>query len=187
MSSRIVRRAAVAAAALAVAGAAGVASAGAAGGPAAGKAKVTTIRMIGKTEPKQRFAGPDTVAVGSRLRVVNETDPMKVGPHTFSLIRRALIPDSKKEGRECFEKGVCGAIANAHKVDFQTGEVKKPIVDPGKPGWDKSFGERGDSWFTEQIGEEYSAEVTAEPGTKLTYFCAIHPWMVDRIEVVRGN
>ncbi|MFN8113397.1 MAG: hypothetical protein U0R51_09360 [Solirubrobacterales bacterium] len=186
MSNRIVRGTVAAAAALAVAGASGTAAAGAADGPAA-KAKVTTIRMAGKTEAGQKFTGPKTVATGSRLRIVNDTNPRKVGPHTFSLVRKALIPETQKEGRDCFKTGVCGTIAAAHKVDFQTGEVSKPLVDPGKPGWDKSFGKRGDSWFTEQKGEEYSAEVTAKPGSKLTYFCAIHPWMVDRIEVVKGN
>src|ERR1700743_121013 len=48
---------------------------------------VTTIeiKMEGK---KMGFFGPSTVHEGEELRIVNDTMPSMVGPHTFSLVEK---------------------------------------------------------------------------------------------------
>ncbi|MDX6653501.1 MAG: hypothetical protein QOH18_193, partial [Solirubrobacterales bacterium] len=48
---------------------------------------VTTIEM--KLEGKKLgFVGPSTVHEGEELRIVNDTKPSQVGPHTFSLVEK---------------------------------------------------------------------------------------------------
>ena len=73
----------------------------------------------------------------------------------------------------------------AHKVNFKTGAVGKPIVDPGKTGWDKSYGKKGDSSVLEAKGASDTRRVSAKAGTKLYYICLVHPFMHGSFKVVR--
>jgi hypothetical protein len=168
----------VAVAALAV-GMLGTGSAVAKDSARAAKTKITM--EIDHKEPV--FVGPSTIKQGTDLQIVNDSNPRKIGPHTFSIVKRKLLPTSKKEGKQCFSKGVCGPIAAAHEFDPQTGKVNKPTVEIGKTGWDKAFSldHPGDSWYTEKKGAHQTRVVSAKPGTKLFYLCAIHPFMQGNI------
>ena len=75
-------------------------------------AKTVTLEMKGKTDRKLTFSGPQTVAPGDTLAIDNLTDPMKVGPHSFTLLQKKLVPKTKDDARSCFGKrGVCTTIA----------------------------------------------------------------------------
>lgn len=154
--------------------------------PASAGAATATIDMKGKTEKGLKFTGPDTVERGDKLEIVNSTSPRKVGPHTFTLIEKNLIPKSESEGEACFSPdGICSQIFEAHEVDEENETVGKPDIDVGKKGWDVQFadGETGDSWFTFAENETTERKVKARAGTKLGYFCVIHPWMAGSIKV----
>lgn len=172
-----------------VAAAAGVlASAGGpatAGQVASNHGDVAKIKMVQKGRDLT-FTGPKEVEKGAKLRIVNDTNPKKVGPHTFTLITSKNMPTSKKKQKKCEElEGVCGDIAAAHKFDPKTNKVNKPSVDAGKKGWDKPFGTKGDSWYTEKNGTIAGRKVTAKPGTVLRFFCVVHPFMKGKIKVVK--
>src|SRR5215467_3542640 len=47
---------------------------------------VTDQITIQETGGKLKFVFPTTVVQGDQLEIVNETNPKKVGPHTFSLV-----------------------------------------------------------------------------------------------------
>lgn len=155
--------------------------------PATGQAKNGTITFEA-TKKDLFFDGSKQVSSGGTLRLINNTNPKKVGPHTFSIVQRRLVPEGREEVKHCFDPGnVCRDIATAHKVNFETGEVGKPDVDRGAVGWDKAFSSKtfGDSFFTETRDERTMREVVAEPGTALHFICAVHPFMKGKIEVTR--
>lgn len=165
-----------------VIGGAAAASAGEGPAKATGNAKITMYlkgRDLG-------FSGPRKISSGAELTIGNGTNPNKVGPHTFTLIRKRRLPETRNQMRNCEHgKTVCGAIAKAHRYDPRTNIVSKPDVDVGRTGWDRSFGKRGDSWYTETKGEKTSRVVSAKPGTTLYYFCVVHPFMQGKIKVVK--
>ena len=140
-----------------------------------------------------RFVGPKTVVAGEELKVQNQTNPHKVGPHTFSLVEKGLVPKTPNARKLCFTKGhICKAIAAWHGVKGN-GPVKINPVEAGAPGWDTlgSLTTTGDSWFTgEKPGTSFeqpvTASVTAGP-TRLFYICAVHPWMHGSIEVLPAS
>ncbi len=175
-------------AAIAVTGLASVGTIGgsatAAAGDAVPRAATPTIDMVQRGH-SLGFSGPRRISSGATLAIVNTTDPAKVGPHTFTLIRKGKLPKTEKQMKRCEQaKGVCKDIARAHKFE-PPDTINRPDVDVGKSGWDRSFGKRGDSWFTPTEGEQTSRVVAAKPGTTLYYFCAIHPFMTGKIKVVR--
>jgi hypothetical protein len=136
------------------------------------------------------FDGPDTVVKGQELRIVNDTSPRKVGPHTFSLVKQSLLPDTPKEFKQCFTPGkICMKIALAHKLNPKTEEIGKTVVDAGVKGWNRSFTKRqnGDSWYTEKKGGSTSRRVSASAGTTLRFLCAVHPDMQGEIKVVAAE
>ena len=171
---------------VAVAGAGAISAAPTAAQQYDGGPKPITIRAVQKGKSLV-YTGPNKVERGAKLTVVNETNPKKVGPHTFSLVKRSLLPDTAKEQRDCGRKleGVCGRIVKAHKVNLQTGAVNRPSVDVRKTGWDKQFGKKGDSFVTEQEDEKQTRKVKAKVGTRLTFFCAVHPEMQKKVRVIR--
>lgn len=138
-----------------------------------------SIEFDGSGPPS--FQGPATIPQGYTLRIVNNTDPQQIGPHTFTLTRKNAIPKGKDEFKACgkLELKVCKRIAKAHKVNPKTFDVGKPFVDTGKSGWNKKFGsgQDGDSWLTESEDEVKAAEVSGKVGKKMSYFCVIHPEM----------
>ncbi len=172
----------VAVAALVVAGAGGAASAS-----TSSKAKATTISMERKGKDLF-FSSPETVAAGSVLKIKNNTNPRQIGPHTFSLVREADLPTTKKQIKACERKfkGICGAVIEWHQVNLDTGEVGENPVEVGKQGWDRkgTLNRKGDSWVSERKGQSFKREVTAPAGKSLTFFCAVHAGMQGEIEVV---
>jgi hypothetical protein len=137
-----------------------------------------------------RFEAPKTIFAGEDLKVQNQTNPHKVGPHTFSLVQKSVIPKTAKERQICFTKGhICKAIATWHGVKGN-GPVKVNPVEVGTPGWSTlgSLTEKGDSWFTGEkpgtsIEQRVSADTSAGP-TTIYFMCAVHPWMHGSIEVL---
>ncbi|MEJ7818648.1 MAG: hypothetical protein WKF49_08180 [Thermoleophilaceae bacterium] len=134
------------------------------------------------------FEGSKQVTAGRALRIRNNTNPRKGGPHTFSLVERNLIPDTPGEQKKCFGGGICGPIAVAHEFNEKSGKVGRPLVKVGRAGWNRSFAKRsrGDTWYSETDGETFSQKVSASAGRTLHYMCAIHPEMQGKIKVV-GN
>jgi plastocyanin len=146
-----------------------------------------TMEVQGK---RLLFAGPETVVKGQELEIVNNTSVRKVGPHTFSLAKKAVLPDTPKEFKQCFTPGkICMDIATAHKFNPKTEKIAKPIVNAGAKGWNRSFtnDQTGDSWYTETKGESHTRRVTASAGTTLRFLCAVHPDMQGKIKVVAGE
>lgn len=148
---------------------------------------VTTIeiKMEGK---KMGFFGPGTVHEGEELRIVNKTNPRQVGPHTFSLVEKGLLPKTAKQRQTCFTPGhICLSIAEWHHFNPKTEKVSKPEVEVGPLGWSTmgSLKKEGDSWFSgEKPGGETDRKVTAKAGTTLYFMCAVHPWMQGSIKVL---
>jgi hypothetical protein len=156
-------------------------------GPASAQYNVGTgpvkIKMALKGK-RPVFTGPKRVSSGERLTVVNKTAPRKIGPHTLSLVKQGKLPKGKKERRNCFNGGICLTIAKAHEFNPQTEKIGKDKVEVGTKGWDKAFGKRGDSWYTEKKGAKHGRRVVAAPGTTLYFLCAVHPGMQRKIRVV---
>lgn len=147
-----------------------------------------TIAMV-QDGNQLSFEGPDNINPGENLRIVNQTDPQQIGPHTFSLTQEDIIPKTIGQFKACAkaEPGTaCRKVFKAHEVNFEKEEIGKKVVDFGKSGWNLMFreqGHQGDSWVALKEGAEYTAEVSARPGKTLTYFCAIHPDMQGEIQV----
>ena len=137
------------------------------------------------------FKGPSKVSRGAPLTFLNDSDPKKIGPHTITLVDKAIVPvvRNRKEAEACFREGLCGAIAAAHKFNPRTERVNKPSVDVGRKGaWDVAFESlegKGDSFYTEEEGGNQTRKVRAPVGSRLTLFCAVHPEMVKTIRVVK--
>ncbi len=148
---------------------------------------VTTIeiKMEGK---KMGFFGPSTVHEGEELRIVNTTKPSMVGPHTFSLVEKSLLPKTAKQRQQCFTPGhICMAIAEWHHFNPKTEKVGKQAVEAGPEGWSTmgSLKKEGDSWFSgEKPRGMTERKVTAKAGTTLYFMCAVHPWMQGSIKVL---
>lgn len=148
---------------------------------------VTTIeiKMEGK---KMGFFGPGTVHEGEELRIVNKTKPSMVGPHTFSLVEKGMLPKTAKQRQTCFTPGhICLAIAEWHHFNQKTERIGKQDVEAGPEGWSTmgSVKKEGDSWFSgEKPGGETERKVTAKAGTTLYFMCAVHPWMQGSIKVL---
>ena len=65
-----------------------------------------------------RFVAPKTIVSGADLEVLNETNPHRVGPHTFSLVTKGSLPKTPKARKTCFTpKHICMAIAKWHGTD----------------------------------------------------------------------
>jgi len=152
----------------------------------ANKAHATVIKMS-QDGKDLFFEGPETVAAGSVLKIKNTTDPAEVGPHTFTLAKEKVLPTDPKDIKACEKKlkGICGAVVKWHHVDLQTGEIGVNPVEAGGKGWDKegSLKVKGDSWASDKDRQTFKQKVTAEPGTVLHYFCAVHPFMQGKITV----
>ncbi|MBS1880235.1 MAG: hypothetical protein JST31_12015 [Actinobacteria bacterium] len=163
-------------------------SAGAAETPAPVPGKVVE-KMVLKGK-KMAFEGPETVYEGEELEVVNETNPRQVGPHTFSLVEKGLLPKTKQAEKSCFTPGhICMSIAKWHGFNPKTKKITVNPVEAGPAGWStagNNKGKKGDSWFTGETkkGTRISEPVTAKAGTTLYFVCAVHPWMQGSIKVL---
>jgi hypothetical protein len=146
---------------------------------------VTTleIKMEGK---KMGFFGPSTVHEGEMLRVVNDTSPSMVGPHTFSLVTKSSLPKTQKQRKECFTPGkICMGIAHWYGLKGEE-SPKNPIVEAGAKGWDTmgTATKKGDSYFFGKKGASIEQVVSAKAGTTLYFMCAVHAFMQGSIKVL---
>jgi hypothetical protein len=137
-----------------------------------------------------KFVAPEAVHQGDELEIVNETDPKKVGPHTFSLVTKGSLPKTPSARKNCFTpKHICLSISKWHGFNPKTEKITINPAEAGPEGWSTlgSTTKKGDSWFTgEKKGASFSQQVTADPAaTPTIYFmCAIHPWMQGSVKVL---
>jgi plastocyanin len=160
---------------------------------AAPKALKGKIRIVGGPVYKPgvmvgdnvRFNRHTTVKSGGTVKIVDKGSPM-AGPHTVSLLKKTALPRTMAQAEPCFEgQGVCAPLFAAHQVPENPEEPPGVIeYNAGAAGFD-TMGDAntaGDSLFMPpQAGG--SIKVTAPKGSKLTYFCAVHPWMQGKITV----
>jgi plastocyanin len=156
--------------------------------PALAAPKANTIEAQGTSKVKineyiqdgQKFVPGDiTVKSGATITLRNKS---KDGaPHSLSLLKKSALPKTAAQVMQC---PACGPLLAAHQADPTTGEVKVPLVDAGRPGFDTEGTKTtaGDSIFLPPKGK-VTFKVTAKKGTKLSYFCAVHPWMQGTITV----
>jgi hypothetical protein len=151
--------------------------------PTGHKVRIAVEEVAGKLA----FVGPETVVEGDELEVVDRTNPQKVGPITFSLVRRGYLPRTRHAQAICFTPGrICWAIAEWQGVHGEGIPTINP-AEAGSPGWD-TMGTKtlpGDSWYSgTERGGRFAQEVTAKAGTRLWFMDAIHPWLRGTIRVV---
>ena len=155
--------------------------------PGPAKAEDTAVIKMLQDGKELYFEGPEAVAPGADLKVKNLTDPRKIGPHTFSLVKRSEFPRTAEEIKACAKefKAICGEIVKWHKVDFDTGEIGRNPVEVAKKGWDiqGSSKHAGDSWASEKEGQSFKQVVSAPEGKTLHFICAVHPEMQGKIRV----
>ena len=156
--------------------------------PALAAPKANTIEAQGTSKVKineyiqdgQKFVPGDiTVKSGATITLRNKS---KDGaPHSLSLLKKSALPKTAAQVMQC---PACGPLLAAHQADPNTGEVKVAVVDVGQPGFDTegTKSTAGDSLFLPPKGK-VTFKVTAKKGTKLSYFCAVHPWMQGTITV----
>ncbi len=150
----------------------------------ASKASVRkTVTIRGNNRP--HFVGPKSISTGDKLRVINKTNPQKIGPHTFSLIESSVIPRTRHAKRTCFRSGhICRKIARWHGSNGRTPITRNPVR-VGHKGWDQAgnLHRRGDSYFAGHKGSSFQQRVSADNGVVLRFMCAVHPEMRKRIVV----
>jgi plastocyanin len=151
----------------------------------------TDTIYIKESKGALKFVAPATVRQGDDLKVLNETDPHRVGPHTFSLVTKGSLPKTPNARKRCFTpKHICMSIAKWHGFSPKTEKITINPVEAGPEGWSTlgNNSKEGDSWFTgeKKKGTSYTEQVTAEPGT-LYFVCAIHPWMQGKTTVLSNT
>jgi len=160
---------------------------GLAGAAVAPTGTTDTISIV-EAKGALKFVAPATVHQGDDLKVISETDPKKVGPHTFSLVTPGVLPKTPAARKSCFTpKHICMSIAKWHKFNPKTEKISVNPVEAGPEGW-STLGDNsktGDSWFSGETkkGTSITQQVTAEPGT-IYFMCAIHPWMQGKTTVL---
>ena len=161
---------------------------------AAGKKKRNEIRIVGGTKVRPghylkvdvRFTPLNTtVKSGSVVKLVNRgTDPE---PHTISFIKKRYLP-------KMFETPVDAKLREAHQVDPENEDAPPGalVVDNGQPVPEGGMLEvdtmftpdvAGDSAFIAPGQKSFKFRVTAKKGSRLYYYCAIHPWMQGKLKV----
>ena len=101
-------------------------------------------------------------------------------PHSFSVVRKGQIPRKVGQIDGCFENGPCGKLAVEHgAINPDTGEEQDPttpLVNAGPAG----FNQPGDSVLIPPGGK---TTVRITGSNDLYYPCAIHPWMLGKVNV----
>jgi plastocyanin len=138
------------------------------------------VKINGYVQDAQRFF-PGTLSVKSGSTVTLRNKSQGGAPHSLSLLKPSALP---RKGEDILNCAVCGPLLAAHQADPNTGDVKVPVVDAGQPGFDTMGGAAtaGDSVYLPPKGK-VTFKVTAKPGSTLTFFCAVHPWMQGTIKV----
>ncbi len=153
------------------------------------KVAIATVYIRGG-EGGPRFVAPRTVTAGEELRVVEQANPRRFGPDTFSLVAASLIPRTRRARQDCFARGrVCRAIGVWHGAVGSGPPTVNP-VEAGAEGWDTegTLTETGDSWFTgERRGATFMQPVTAPAGATIHFISALHPWMHGSIAVLSAE
>jgi hypothetical protein len=153
--------------------------------PVAPVAPTDVIKIVLK-KGQLKFEGPTAVHKGDQLEIVNQTDPKKVGPHTFSLVTQGSVPKTKPARQSCFTPNhICMSIAKWHGFQPKTEKITVDPAKAGADGWSTlgSVKKKGDSWFTEKKNDTISQEVSAAAPPTLYYICAVHPWMHGKVKV----
>lgn len=121
-----------------------------------------------------------TVQTGGKIKLGDRTK----APHSWSVVKRGQVPANIRQMDACFGKGPCDELAIAHgAVNPDTGEEQEPttpLVNVGKDG----FNTPGDSVLIPPGGKT-SVKVSAAAGSTLNMICAIHPWMQNKVKVVK--
>jgi plastocyanin len=116
------------------------------------------------------------VQKGGKITLIDKTKQ----PHSFSLVTPKQVPKTARGVDACFEKGACGKLAVDHgAINPETGEEQEPttpLLDAGKAG----FNQPGDSVLIPPGGK---VTVNVTGGKDMSYICAIHPWMLGKIDV----
>jgi hypothetical protein len=145
------------------------------------KSGVTVRRVFMRGNKNPHFVAPKSIHAHDKLKIINQTDPNKIGPHTFSMVQQRFIPKNNKQVKDCQKKGhICRKIFHWHK----NGKVNP--VEVGRHGWDVegSLKHKGDSWFTgEQLGAHFKQRVPESAPSVIHFICAIHPFMHGSIVV----
>ena len=151
------------------------------------------IRIVGGVVVKpgqyvkdnQRFKAANTTAKsGAVVTLVNRSKTED--PHTITFIEKKFLPEQ-------FESGLEEQILTAHGADPESeGPPANLVVDNGLPlaagamlEVDTMFNETvaGDSAFIAPGQKEFKFKVTADKGSRLFFYCAIHPWMQGKLTV----
>jgi plastocyanin len=164
-------------------------------GTSAGAAvKKNQIRIVGGIVVKpgkfvkddQRFKmAKSPVKSGATVKLVNKAKTED--PHTISFVEKRFLP-------KMFESGLEEQLFAAHQVDPSNEEAPPgalvvdngvEVPEGGTLGVDTMFNEttNGDSAFIAPGQKSFSFKVTADKGSKLFFFCAIHPWMQGNFRV----
>lgn len=138
-----------------------------------------------------QLVAPRTVKAGDLLKIENLTNPNRIGPHTFSLVTKDSLPEKGRQQRKCLHfkpHTICRAIAKWHEFNFQTETIGRDLVEVGRKGWDRkgNLRRKGDSWFTDKENQRFAQKVSADPGKRLYFICAVHPFLQGKIKVVHG-
>lgn len=154
-------------------------------------ATTTAVVHIEEVKGTLKFVAPATVKQGEQLEIVNETDPKKVGPHTFSLVTPGSVPKTPNARKNCFTpKHICMSIAKWHGFNPKTQKISVNPAKAGPEGWSTlgSTSKKGDSWFSgEKKGGHFSQEVSSSAPSTIYFMCAIHPWMHGQISVLPAS
>ena len=172
----------------------GLSAAGVASTAGAAAKNKNVIRIVGGTTVKPghylkvdlRFTPLNkTVKSGSTVKLLNRgRDPE---PHTISFVKKRYLP-------KMFESAVDAKLREAHQVDPENEDAPPGalVVDNGQPvppggtlEVDTMFTPNvaGDSAFIAPGQKSFSFKVTAKKGSRLYYYCAIHPWMQGKLTV----
>lgn len=142
-----------------------------------------TIAAVGgfEFEPNEEFVNtfrfePEKTRVrrGTEITFVNQTGFDEV--HTLTVVDKNELPETIDELFAC---PACELAQGHVDENFNIVEVR---LDVGEPGLDT----RGDSLAVGPRGaanDTITAEVTAAKGTRLSFLCAVHPWMQGKIRV----
>ena len=156
--------------------------------------KKNQIRIVGGTTVKPghylkvdlRFTPLNkTVKSGATVKLLNQgRDPE---PHTISFVEKKYLPKQ-------FETPVDEKLREAHQVDPDNEEAPPGalVVDNGQEVPEGGMLEvdtmftpdvAGDSAFIAPGQKSFTFKVTAKKGSRLYYYCAIHPWMQGKLAV----
>ena len=144
--------------------------------------------IINRSATDRMFFSPASISIksGSTLTFTYEGKPTSE-PHTISVVARKDLPTTDAQINACENGGnkVCNAIIgglvrNPKAPPGPSNDIVHWTVDKGSPGLDGA----GDSIAIEgPKHRSISIKVTAPAGTKLYFFCVVHPWMHGTINV----